>query len=216
MDNLKLVHAIDASNWTPGELGVFYMALVCDPDKRQKALDETERYLRSLTAADFTEERIRKAVRQLMVSEINARKTVSGQASKLAAAEVVIGDIRYAEQYLKKAMRITAEDLVRVLREWLLEETMTVVSLNPKDLESEDVTASDSSGSNSDFETRSSLMAAPARSFGQQASQCPYKGRFKRRVLIRGQRQARFDVAFGNLTHQGYCKENGPGSCPGR
>ena len=40
------------------------MALVCDPDKRQEALDETERYLRSLTAADFTEERIRKAVRQ--------------------------------------------------------------------------------------------------------------------------------------------------------
>ena len=89
-----------------------------------------------------------------MASEINARKTVSGQASKLAAAEVVIGDIRYAEQYLKKAMRITAEDLVRVLREWLLEERMTVVSLNPKDLESEDVQASDSPGSNPDFETR--------------------------------------------------------------
>tara|TARA_B100000519_G_scaffold87664_1_gene76024 strand:- start:1313 stop:3889 length:2577 start_codon:yes stop_codon:yes gene_type:complete len=153
-EKLKLVHTIDASNWTPGEIGVFYMALVCDPDKRQEALDETELYLRSLTAADFTEERIRKAVRQLIVSEINARKTVSGQASKLAAAEVVIGDIRYAQQYLKKAMRITAEDLVRVLREWLLEERMTVVSLNPKDLESEDVQASDSRGSNPEFETR--------------------------------------------------------------
>ena len=149
-------------------MGVFYMALVCDPDKRQEALGETERYLRSLTAADFTEERIRKAVRQLMVSEINARKTVSGQASKLAAAEVVIGDIRYAEQYLKKAMRITAEDLVRVLREWLLEERMTVVSLNPKDLESDDVTSFGLAGEQSGLrDAGTAEWGFSAGSFGQ-------------------------------------------------
>lgn len=153
-EKLKLVHSIDASNWTPGDLGVFYLALVCDPDKRQEALDETKGYLQSLTAADFTEERIRKAVRQLMVSEINARKTVSGQASKLAAAEVVVGDIRYAEQYLRKAMRVTANDLIRVLKEWLLEERTTVVSLNPKTLESSDVQAAEGPGSDPDFETR--------------------------------------------------------------
>jgi zinc protease len=163
-EKLKLVHTIDASNWTPGELGVFYLALICDPDKRQEALDETKRYLQSLTASDFTEERIRKAVRQLMVSEINARKTVSGQASKLAAAEVVVGDIRYAEKYLRKAMRVTADDLVRVLNDWLLEERMTIVSLNPKGLESADAQVADWQGSDPDFETReqangSSLLA---------------------------------------------------------
>jgi len=153
-EKLKLVHTIDASNWTPGELGVFYLALVCDPDKRQEALDEAKRYLQSLTQSDFAEERIRKAVRQLMVSEINARKTVSGQASKLAAAEVVVGDIRYAEQYLRKAMRVTADNLVRVLKNWLLEERMTIVSLNPKALESADAQAADWQGSDPDFETR--------------------------------------------------------------
>ena len=153
-EKLKLVHTIDASNWTPGELGVFYLALVCDTDKRQEALAETKRFLQSLSVADFSEDRIRKAVRQLIVSEINARKTVSGQASKLAAAEVVVGDIRYAEQYIRKAMRITPDDLIRVLKDWLLEERMTVVSLNPKSLESEDAEASNWQDGGTDFETR--------------------------------------------------------------
>lgn len=138
-EGLKLVHAVDASNWTPGSVGVFYLALVCDPDKRDAAIDALYAYLQGLTVADFGEERVEKAVRQLIVSEINARKTVSGQASKLGAAEVVIGDVGYAENYLRKVAEVTPSDLLRVLKQWLRKEQLTTISLNPKEAESSDL-----------------------------------------------------------------------------
>lgn len=132
-EETQLVHSIDVHNWTPGSLGVFYISILCDPDKREAANAELRRYLSSLTADDFTPEIVEKMVRQMLVNEVNARKTVSGQASRLGIAEVVIGDIGYAERYLRRVGEITAEDLHRVLNKWVRWESSTVVTLNPRD-----------------------------------------------------------------------------------
>jgi len=150
-EGLKVVHAVDASNWTPGSVGVFYLAIVCDPDKRDAAIDALHAYLQGLTVADFGVERVEKAVRQLIVSEINARKTVSGQASKLGAAEVVIGDVGYAENYLRKVSEVTPSDLLRVLKQWLCKEQLTTVSLNPKEAETSDLKIVEKPSSNLEF-----------------------------------------------------------------
>ena len=150
-EELKLVHAIDASNWTPGSVGVFYLALVCDPDKRDEAINELHSYLGSLTVEDFSTDRVDKAVRQLIVAEINARKTVSGQASKLGAAEVVIGDIGYAENYLRKISRVTPEDLIGVLKKWLRKERLTTITLNPKSAQVSDLKSGEEKQGETDF-----------------------------------------------------------------
>ncbi len=150
-EDLKLVHAVDASNWTPGTVGVFYIALVCDPDRRDRAIAALHDYLDRLTVEDFTDERVEKAVRQLLVSEVNARKTVSGQASRLGSAEVVVGDIGYAGNYLRRISEVTATELIRVLKEWLREDRLTTITLNPKEAESKDLESVEIERSENDF-----------------------------------------------------------------
>ncbi len=147
----KLVHAIDATNWTPGTVGAFYIALVCDPEKQEEAVRSLHAFLEALSIEDFTPERVGKATRQLISSEINARKTVSGQASKLGAAEVVVGDIGYAENYLQRVSEVTPEDLLRVSEKWLREDRLTTVSLNPKSTAREDTGVEESGRMVADF-----------------------------------------------------------------
>ncbi len=132
-EELQLVHAIDCSNWTPGTVGVFYVSIICDPDKRDAALAEMRRYVETLQESDFSEEIVAKVRRQLLVNEINTRRTVSGQASRLGAAEVVVGDIGYAKNYLSRIGEVTAADLYRAMKTWLRWDRLTTITLNPKD-----------------------------------------------------------------------------------
>ncbi len=132
-EQTQLVHNIDVSNWTPGSVGLFYVALVCDADKRDDALEELRRYLDGLQESDFTQEIVAKVGRQLLVNEVNSRKTASGQASRLGSAEVVVGDIGYTKNYLERISQVTAADMFRVLKTWLRWDRLTTVTLNPKD-----------------------------------------------------------------------------------
>lgn len=128
----QLVHHLDVSNWTPGNVGVFYISMVCDPEKRDAALAEMRSYLDALEETDFTREIVDKVRRQLLVNEVNSRKTAAGQASRLGTSEVVVGDIGYARNYLKRISKVTAVDLNRVLKHWIRWDRLTTITLNPK------------------------------------------------------------------------------------
>ncbi|MDQ8187449.1 pitrilysin family protein [Pelagicoccus sp. SDUM812002] len=132
-EETQLVHHVDVSNWTPGSVGVFYISMLCDPDKLQPALDEMRSYIESLTESDFSQKIVEKVRRQLLVNEVNSRKTASGQASRLGTAEVVVGDIGYARNYLNQITQVTSADLKRALDTWIRWDRLTTVTLNPKD-----------------------------------------------------------------------------------
>ncbi len=131
-EKARLVHTIDAHSWTPGSVGLFYVSFTCDADKREAATKAIERALARCVAKGFTPAQIKKAQRQTVVGEINSRKTMSGQASRLGAAEVVIGDLDYAKTYFERLRLVTAADLKRVLKTYLVPARLTSVSLNPK------------------------------------------------------------------------------------
>ncbi|MBK1878067.1 M16 family metallopeptidase [Pelagicoccus mobilis] len=148
----QLVHMIDVSNWTPGNVGVFYVSMICDPDKSEAALEEMRRYVLSLQEKDFTPQIMDKVRRQLLVNEVNSRKTAAGQAARLGTAEVVVGDIGYARNYLKRIAEVTAADLKRVLDAWIRWDRLTTVTLNPKDRLTKEADDSDQSKAALDFE----------------------------------------------------------------
>jgi zinc protease len=79
----------------------------------------------------FTPAQLRKAMRQVVVGEINTRKTMSGQASRLGAAEVVVGDIDYSRAYFERLRAVRPADLQRVLKTYLQAARLTSISLNP-------------------------------------------------------------------------------------
>lgn len=128
----RLVHSIDATSWTPAETGLFYIFFHCDAEKRDQAMAAVRRELDRAAAGGFTPAQIRKALRQLVVGEINTRKTMSGQASRLGAGEVVAGDVGFSQTYFARLAGVTGGDLVRVLRAYLAPERVTEVSLDPK------------------------------------------------------------------------------------
>jgi zinc protease len=126
-----LVHAIDASSWNPGSSGLFCISFNSDPDKRLKAVAAIERTVARHVDKGFTVAQLKKALRQLVVSEINTRKTMSGQASRLGTAEVVVGDLDHSRAYFERLSTITSAELKRALKTYLVPARLTSISLNP-------------------------------------------------------------------------------------
>ncbi|HVS52172.1 MAG TPA: pitrilysin family protein [Opitutaceae bacterium] len=126
-----LVHTIDASSWNPGSLGLFCVSFTCDTDKRAAATAAIERTLARCIARGFTATQRRKALRQLVVAEINSRKTMSGQAARLGTAEVVVGDLDHSRTYFEQLRATTLADLRRVAKKYLVAGRLTSVSINP-------------------------------------------------------------------------------------
>lgn len=131
-ERAALVHAIDTSSWNPGTSGLFCVTFTADAAKREAATSAIYRVLARYAKTGFTASQLRKARRQLVVSEINSRKTMSGQASRLGVAEVVVGDLDHSRTYFEHVGAITPADLRAVLVKYLKPNRLTSVSLNPK------------------------------------------------------------------------------------
>lgn len=130
-DRAALVHSIDASSWNPGSNGLFCITYSADLSKREPAGAAIQRLIERCARRGFTPAQLHKARRQLVVGEINSRKTMSGQASRLGVAEVVIGDLDFSRTYFQQIGAITAAKLQTVLKRYLTTDRLTSVSLNP-------------------------------------------------------------------------------------
>jgi len=129
----KLVHTIDASSWNPGTSGLFCVSYTCDAGKREEAEAAILRVVSPPAGArPFTARQVRKAQRQLVVGEINTCKTMSGQASRLGMAEVVVGDLEFSRSYFERLSHVGPEDLERALRAYVVPSRIISVSIEPE------------------------------------------------------------------------------------
>lgn len=126
-----LVHTVDASSWNPGSTGLFCVAFTCEPEKRARATEAIEEILAKPPPRLFAPAQLKKALRQLVVMEINSRKTMSGQAGQLGTAEVIVGDLQHSRSYFAQLRAVAARDLRRVLRKYLVSNRLTSVSTSP-------------------------------------------------------------------------------------
>ncbi len=148
----QLVHSISAMNWTPGTVGLFYISMLCDPDKRDLAMEELQKLIDQVISKGVSEPALYKAVRQVLVGEVNVRKTMSGQASRLGMAEVVVGEMDYARSYLERISSLTCADIKRVAKEYLRKNCLTTVTHNPRSLQSTRVSVDVRESGSLDFE----------------------------------------------------------------
>ncbi len=128
----NLVHYIDCRNWNPGSRGLFWISYVCDPGRGREVESAVLAVIETVIREGLPESVVDKARRQSISAEINGRKTMSGQASRLGVGEVVIGDIYYTRRYLGRLQAVCAQDLQTVARQYLVEEGMSSVTLGPK------------------------------------------------------------------------------------
>ncbi|HBR92623.1 MAG TPA: insulinase family protein [Opitutae bacterium] len=127
----KLVNYIDCRNWNPGGSGLFWISYVCDAEKSREVEQAILDLLAEVEAQGLPESVVEKARRQALTSEINGRKTMSGQASRLGLGEVVIGDIYYGRRYLKRLQAVKPGDLQAAAQRYLVDESMSAVTLGP-------------------------------------------------------------------------------------
>ncbi len=127
-----LVHSIDAAAWNPGTSGLFCISFTCDAGKRSAAERAIFTALTRCVAKGFSAAQLQKAIRQLVVGEINSRKTMSGQASRLGVAEVVVGDLDHGRTFFANLAAVNPAGVKRALKKYLDASRLTAVSLNPK------------------------------------------------------------------------------------
>jgi zinc protease len=151
-EKARLVHSIDAMSWSPGTSGLFYISYLADPDKRVAAEEAILAELARVAKKGVSVRALAKAVRQAVTSEINMRKTMSGQASRLGAGEVVVGDINYARSYFDRLFTLRPASLQKVMRTYLVPEKLTVVSSNPLASVTKPVEAPPGASASLDFE----------------------------------------------------------------
>lgn len=127
----NLVHYIDCRNWNPGGRGLFWISYACDPGKSHQVECAILDLLAEVVEKGLPESVVEKARRQALSSEINGRKTMSGQASRLGLGEVVIGDIYYGRRYLQRLQAVRSGDLQAAAQRYLVNESMSAVTLGP-------------------------------------------------------------------------------------
>lgn len=130
-EKARLVHSIDAMSWNPGTAGLFYISFSCDAGRREAATAAIAAELGRVVAGGFTVAEVRKAIRQLVVNEINGRKTMAGQAGRLGMSEVVVGDLNYSRHYFERVRLVTPARLRAVLQRYLQPGQQITVSQNP-------------------------------------------------------------------------------------
>lgn len=126
----ELVHSISASCWNPGDSGIFWISYTCEPDKQEAVESAIQDELARVSRQGIHPDDLQKARRQAIVGEINARKTISAQASRLGLAEVVVGDLEYPKSYFKLLQTVHFSDIPRLILTYLIAESRTIVSLN--------------------------------------------------------------------------------------
>lgn len=131
-NQLKLVTYIDCRNWNPGTCGLFWISYVCDPKNRAAVESAIRGVIAEVVQNGIAPAYVEKACRQALSAEINGRKTMSGQASRLGIGEVVIGDISFGRRYLRQLHTLDAAALQAAAGRHLIDEHLSIVSLGPE------------------------------------------------------------------------------------
>lgn len=126
----RLASSVSASNYTPTELGVFTLHAGARPDLAVRAAAESWEQLRCARDGEITDVEVERARQVLEAHWLRRFETVEGQASHLAAWELLDRWERSGE-YLTGLLSAGPDDLARVARLYLAPERAALVVYRP-------------------------------------------------------------------------------------
>jgi zinc protease len=127
-----LAFGISAFSYTPGDPGIFGIDATVDPKKRDAAEQLALRIVDEVKQAGVTAEELEKAKKITLSHQLGALTTMRGQASDIGSNWLLTRDLNFSRHYLDAVQKVSLDDIKRVAANYLTENNLTVVSLDPK------------------------------------------------------------------------------------
>ena len=145
-EKTDLCHHVGAWSMMPPTLpGLFAVSAIVDHDKRDELQKTIIQEIEKLTSADLDQE-IHKATRMSLSSQFRSLTTASGRASDLASNWHEALNLDFTRDYVEQLSHVTAADIHRVVREYLIPSKLTITSLDPEDSVEQTESSSANSG----------------------------------------------------------------------
>ncbi|MBA2432981.1 MAG: insulinase family protein, partial [Chthoniobacterales bacterium] len=127
-----LAFGVSAFSYTPGEPGMLGIDATTDPAKREAAQELILQIVEEIKQARVTPEELLKAKKIALSHQLGSLTTMRGQASDIGSNWFLTRNLNFSRDYLEAVQRVTLEDIQDVAQKYLVDENLTIISLNPK------------------------------------------------------------------------------------
>lgn len=129
LDEEQLVHEIEAYNWTPMYPGYFFVMASADGKNLAKAQAAVLAVLEAAALEKPSQEQLDRAKRKVKAQHVFEQMTVDGVASGLGSDWLVAGDLDFSQTYVEGIAKVTADDVLRVARQYFDPQKLNVTVL---------------------------------------------------------------------------------------
>ena len=128
----SLVHAIGAFSYTPAQEGIFAVSADLDPDKAEATQAAVHAQLDRIKTDGISEAELGKALRMSLSDQLDTLTTMRGQAGDIGSNWLSAGNLDFTREYILGLANVRPEDVRAVAAKYLVDQTLTVTSLNPR------------------------------------------------------------------------------------
>jgi len=131
-EEASLVFGISAFSYTPGDPGVLGIDATLEPENRVEAERLILEIIREVREGGVSAEELAKAKKISLGHSLTSLTTMRGQASDLGSNWFVTRNLNFTRAYLEAMQQVSLGEIQRVAAKYLVEDNLTVVSLNPR------------------------------------------------------------------------------------
>ena len=127
-----LAFAISAFSYTPGDPGILGVEAILDPQNREATQNLIMQMIEDVRRDGVSAEELAKGKKIVLSQELASLRTMRGQATDLGTNWFLTRNLNFSREYFDKLQKVTLDDIKRVAIQYLTDENLTIVSLNPK------------------------------------------------------------------------------------
>jgi zinc protease len=127
-----LAFSVSAFSYTPGDPGLLGVDATVDPKKRDGATKLILEIVDEAKQGGVSPDELAKAKKISLSHHLDSLTTMRGQASDIGSNWLLTRNLNFSRDYLAAVQKVTLDDIRRVAGKYLVDQNLTVISLDPK------------------------------------------------------------------------------------